>query len=238
MKRGIAAAFVVFVLATACDDNRGSTPPEGARNPDTAVGAEPVPRAAKPKLELPGASIKLPAKPVFPKFVAPTRHPAGEWSIAGLREDIDRNVSAGDKGEEITLRATVQEIYAPPSCPTGDVCPPPKQPHIWVTDDPADKGKRRAMLVVNYRFQIPSWDAVFWKGEPEVELVVGEEYIFKGTFKRFSDTGFASDLGLLEFVAVHTTSAAGVETWVYPPGAAWHPKEIERVEKSNDALAE
>src|SRR5690606_18815442 len=104
---------------------------------------------------------------------------------------------AGEQGTEVLVRGYVQEIYVAPECPSGEVCAPPKQPHVWITDAPEEKGKKRAMMVVNYRFAIPAWDAKRWKKEPEVVLEVGKRYTFKGKFKRFSDTGFAFDRGLL-----------------------------------------
>src|SRR5690349_20249706 len=82
----------------------------------------------------------------------------GALSIWGLRRDIDKHVAEGESNQEITVKGWVQEIYEAPPCPEGG-CPPPKQPHVWITDQEGVEGKKRAMMVVNYRMQIPEWQA-------------------------------------------------------------------------------
>lgn len=218
----------------------GESKPDPGPTPKRKPLVEPLELPAEldePELPADGEKIvvQLPPVPSFDGAARIDKYEAGEWSIAGLRKDIDARVEEGNAGTEIEVRAYVQEIYVPPMCPAGDVCPPPKQPHVWVVDDAAEKGKRNAMLVVSYAFMIPEWDAKRWEGEPEVVLEVGKQYTFKGKFKQFSDTGFASDRGLLEFVAVRYEPGG---PWVYPPGAYWHPVEIARQEEENRKLAE
>lgn len=219
---------------------------QGDREPDPKPAAkheplvEPLELAAEldePELPADGDEIAvvLPPAPSFDGVARVDKYEAGEWSVGGLRKDIDARVVEGNAGKEIEVRAYVQEIYVPPVCPAGEVCPPPKQPHVWVVDDPAEKGKRNAMLVVNYAFMIPEWDAKRWEDQPEVVLEVGKQYTLKGKFKQFSDSGFASDRGLLEFVAVRYEPSG---PWVYPPGAQWHPLEVARQEEANRELAE
>ena len=86
-------------------------------------------------------------------------------------------------------------------------------------------------MVVNHRFAIPEWDAERWKDEPEVVIEDGKQYTFRGRFRRFSDTGFASDRGLLEFIAYAQPDPKGGERWVYPRNAPWHPVELERAKR-------
>ena len=71
------------------------------------------------------------------------------------------------------------------------------------------------------------------------------EYLFartrwiKDKFKRFSDQGFADARGLLDFVYYKAIDpATGVEGWVAPKGAAWHPIELLRVEEEQRKLVE
>jgi hypothetical protein len=119
----------------------------------------------------------------------------------------------------------------PPACAQAP-CPPPKQPHLWVTDAEDDRGIRRALMVVSYRFSIPMWQAKMWKKQPDVVMEVGKQYTIKGRFKRFSDTGFAADQGLLEFIAYRPLDPeTGKEQprWVYPPGAPWHPLVLQQI---------
>jgi len=202
------------------------------------------PKAAKIKdedeaLQGPPIKVELPPKPNFDEGKTVEKYEDGSYSVYGLRDKIDENVKAGEAATEVTVRAYVQDIYVPPPCPEGQACPPGKQPHVWVVDNPAEQGKKRAMMVVNYRFQIPEWDAKRWKGIPEVVLEKGKQYTFKGKFLRFSSSGFAADNGLLEFVAYEVANPkTGVKEWIAPPGAPWHPAEIARQEESNASLVE
>lgn len=195
------------------------------------------------KDEPPPTNIKvdLPPPPNFDEGKAPETWEDGSNSIYGLRQKLDQNVKEGEAGKEIMVKGWIQEIYVPPPCPEGEVCPPPKQPHVWITDNQGEQGKKRAMMVVNYRFQIPEFQAKMWKDAPQVVLEKDKRYTFRGKFKQFSDTGFAYDRGLLEFVAYKPLDpATGAETaeWVYPPGAAWHPIMIAEQEKQNAELVE
>ncbi|MCA9654229.1 MAG: hypothetical protein KC501_30185 [Myxococcales bacterium] len=188
----------------------------------------------------PPVQVSLPPPPNFDEGKAPEQWEDGAWSIWGLRRDIDKHVAEGEANTEITVKGWIQEIYVPPECPEGEACPPPKQPHVWITDYENVEGKKRAMMVVNYRFTIPEWQAKDWKDQPDVILEKGKRYTFKGIFKQFSDTGFASDRGLIEFRAYKAHDEAGNELpdWVYPPGAAWHPLTIQQQEEQNAKLAE
>lgn len=210
------------------DRNEGAVQPDGPR-PLTIADEDPD----APRTPSSGLQVQLPPSPNFDDADVAKRYDDGAFSIRGLRDDVDGNVADGDAGKEVVVRAWVQEVYVPPKCPSGAACPPPKQPHIWVTDREGERGKKRAMLVVNYRFAIPEWDAKRWKGQPTVELEAGKRYTFKGKFRRFSDTGFAFAGGLLEFVAYKKKTR-----WVAPPGAPWHPIEIRRMEREDAALAD
>jgi hypothetical protein len=221
----LSAAFglAVLVAAPACDDTQ---------------------EAAETKQELPpppAIKVELPPPPDFDEGKSPETWDDGAYSIYGLRQELDHNIKEGEAGKEVLIKGYVQEIYVAPECPPGEVCPPPKQPHVWITDKPDEKGKKRAMMVVNYRFSIPEWDSKRWKDEPQVILEKGRRYTFKGKFKRFSDTGFAYDRGLLEFVAyrpLDPETGQELATWIYPPAAPWHPIEIARQEEENARLAE
>ncbi len=191
----------------------------------------------------PPVKVSLPPAPNFDEGKAPEQWEDGAWSIWGLRRDIDKHVAEGEANQEVIVKGWVQEIYEPPPCPEGG-CPPPKQPHVWITDQEGVEGKKRAMMVVNYRMQIPEWQTKDWKGQPDVILEKGKQYTFKGIFAQFSGTGFAADNGLLEFRAykpleptIDPVTKAPLE-WVAPPGAAWHPLTILQQEESNKKLAE
>ncbi len=233
---------LLVLLTVGCDRSSTVTPDEAPapRVPDENTNVTPTATELEipdPDPEAPtGAStiqVQLPRAPTLSGPRVPERHDDGAFSIHGLRANLDANVADGDAGKEVIVRAWVQEIYVAPECPRGEVCPPPKQPYVWVTDSKDERGKKRAMLVANYAFTIPEWDAKRWKDQPLVVLEVGKQYEFKGRFKRFSDTGFAHDRGLLEFIAY---KQHGV--WIYPPGAPWHPVEIQRMEEANARLAE
>ena len=197
------------------------------------TGEEDAPNAAD------NVKVELPPPPDFDEGKVPEKADDGAWSVYGLRKNLDENVKQGEAGVEIEVRGYVQDIYEPPVCPEGEQCPPGKQPHVWITDKPDDKGKKRAMMVVNYAFTIPEYDVKRWEKVPSVMLAKGQQYTFKGKFKRFSDSGFADARGLLDFVAYKAKDpVTGVESWVAPPGAAWHPLEILRQEEEQKALIE
>ena len=197
------------------------------------TGEEDAPNAAD------NVKVELPPPPDFDEGKVPEKADDGAWSVYGLRKSLDENVKQGEAGVEIEVRGYVQDIYEPPVCPEGEQCAPGKQPHVWITDKPDDKGKKRAMMVVNYAFTIPEYDVKRWEKVPSVMLAKGQQYTFKGKFKRFSDSGFADARGLLDFVAYKAKDAVtGVEAWVAPPGAAWHPLEILRQEEEQKALIE
>lgn len=185
--------------------------------------------------------VELPPSPNFDEGKSPVQWEDGSFSIYGLRQKLDENVKEGEAGKEVQVKGWVQEVYVPPPCPEGETCPPPKQPHVWITDGQGEQGKKRAMMVVNYRFQIPEYQAKMWKDAPEVVLEKDKRYTFRGKFKQFSDTGFAFDRGLLEFVAyrpLDPKTGAELADWVYPRGAPWHPIMIAEQEKQNAELAQ
>ncbi|MCA9681339.1 MAG: hypothetical protein KC457_04020 [Myxococcales bacterium] len=207
--------------------------------------AEKPQQAAPEEEKLPDIKVELPAAPNFDEARAPVRYEDEAdkpYSIYGLRKDIDDNLKLGEAGEETIVKGFVQEIYVPPVCPEGELCPPGKQPHFWIADSADDKGKKRAMMVVNYYFPIPEWDEdtqKMWEEEPLVVVELGKEYVIKGKFKRFSDSGFAHDNGLLEFVSYKGTDPETGETkWIAPPNSDWHPKTVAATEAQNAEMQE
>lgn len=207
----------------------------------TSVACDKTPAVpvAEKEEPLPNVQVSLPPAPNFDEGRVAEKWEDGSYSIYGLRSKIDERLQEGEDDTEIMVKGYVQDIYVPPECPEGEMCPPGKQPHFWITDKPDQEGKKRAMMVVNYRFSIPEWDAKRWKKEPEVIVEKGQQYTFKGKFKRFSSTGFAYDSGLLEFVAYKPKTPEGTEgDWVYPPASPWHPAEVARAEEENRKLAE
>jgi hypothetical protein len=202
-------------------------------------GGEPAPKVKKSQEdEGPSAAdnvkFELPPPPDFDEGKVAEKWEDGTGSIYGLRKDIDENV-----GQEIEMKGYVQDIYEPPVCGKDEKCQGGKQPHIWITDKPDEKGKKRAMMVVGYRFTIPDYDAKRWDKVPDVVFEKGKQYTFKGKFKRFSDQGFADARGLLDFTHYKAIDpATGTEAWIAPRGAPWHPIELARMEEQQRKLVE
>lgn len=206
---------------------------------DGSKQAENVPSEDEASAEDAAIKVELPPSPDFDEGKVADKWEDGSLSIYGLRKSLEENVKEGDKGTEIMVKGFVQDIYEPPECPEGETCPPAKQPHIWIADKEEEKGKKRAMMVVGYQFSIPEWEAEQWKDVPDVQFEKGKRYTFKGTFKRFSDTGFADARGLLDFRFYKVVDeASGTEVWVAPPGAAWHPKTLALQEEQQKKLIE
>lgn len=208
-----------------------------------ACGGEPAPKTKKSEDDAPNPAdnvkFELPPPPDFDEGRVAEKWEDGTWSIYGLRKDIEENVKAGDAGQEIEMKGYVQDIYEPPVCGKDEKCQGGKQPHIWITDKPDEKGKKRAMMVVGYRFTIPDYDAKRWDKVPDVVFEKGKQYTFKGKFKRFSDQGFADARGLLDFTHYKAIDpATGTEAWIAPRGAPWHPIELARMEEQQRKLVE
>lgn len=212
--------------------------------------AEKVEEAGPQEEELPNIKVELPPAPNFDEARAPVKYeddPDQPYSVYGLRKDIDDRLKEGEGGKEIIVKGWVQEIYVPPECPEGELCPPGKQPHFWITDTQDGQGKKRAMMVVNYYFPIPEWDEAtlaMWKDVPLVVVEVGKQYTIKGKFKRFSDSGFAHDNGLLEFVSYKVPNPdpkaanPGELVWIAPPNSDWHPQTVAAQEAQNAEMME
>ncbi len=206
----------------------------GCDGDDKKAEKKPDPDVAEENVAI---KVELPPTPDFDEGKVADKWEDGSWSIYGLRKTLEENVKEGDAGKVIEVRGYVQEIYEPPECPEGETCPPSKHPHIWITDKPSEKGKKRAMMVVSYSFTIPEYDVKRWKDVPDVTFSKGEQYTFRGKFRRFSDQGFADARGLLEFQSYKVADPETGETrWVAPPGSPWHPLEIARQEEEQKAL--
>lgn len=248
MQRAFLLVLAVCGLAGAQGCRRAAAPPTAPAS--AAESAADPTAAAEPQLLVPltkarprsHVQVELPPSPGFEHADVPDRYDDGAYSIRGLRQELEARVAEGEAGQEILVRAFVSRIYLPPECPRGSVCAPPKQPHLWMTDADDDLGTRRALMVVSYSFPIPEWQAKDWKKQPQVVMEVGKRYTIRGRFTRFSDTGFADDEGLLEFVAYRphdpATGQEQPDAWVYPRGAPWHPLTIAQQEAANRALAE
>jgi hypothetical protein len=192
--------------------------------------------------ELPNIKVELPPSPNFDEARAPVKWDDDSYSIYGLRKDIDDRLKDGQDGKFVIVKGWVQEIYVAPECPEGQLCPPGKQPHFWITDQEDGQGKKRAMMVVNYHFPIPEWDEdtqKMWQDQPLVIVEVGKQYTIKGKFKRFSDSGFAHDNGLLEFHSYQAPNPdTGEMTWISPPNCDWHPQTIAAMEEQAARMQE
>jgi len=257
MRSGWISVLAVFVACNSPESNAPPAPePKAAQAPEATPEAKPAspglaamvdevahptPEFLEPLGDEPKAvdlQVVLPSAPSLDYPPVPDKDADGHWSIDGLRRNRTAQLKAGQAGAEITVKGWVQDIYVPPVCPAGETCPPAKQPHLWIVDAPDVKGAKRALMVVNYSFVIPEWDAERWEDTPQIELERGKPYVFKGHFKKFSDTGFAHQDGLLEFVAVRQRDpATGGEWWVYPRGASWHPLQIAQMEAQAARLA-
>jgi hypothetical protein len=248
MQRAVLLVLAVGGLMGVQGCRRVATPPTvdaSTAEPATEPTAAPEPRLLVPLTQARPRSnvqVELPASPGFEDADVPDRYDDGAYSIRGLRRELDARIAEGEAGQEILVRAFLSRIYTPPECPQGSPCPPTRQPHLWLTDDDDDRGTRRALMVVSYSFAIPEWQAKDWKKQPQVAMDVNKRYTIKGRFKRFSDTGFADDQGLLEFIAYRPhdpeTGQEQPGKWVYPRGAPWHPLVIAQQEAANRALAE
>ena len=98
------------------------------------------------------------------------------------------------------------------------------------------------MMVVNYSFQIPEWDAKRWKDEPQVMLERGQALHLQGQVQAL--------LGHRLLLRPWSAGVRGLQaprprdrSKSCPTGSTlrrppWHPLEVARMEEENAKLAE
>lgn len=207
-------------------------------------GGEPAPKINKgADDDAPTAAdnvkFELPPPPDFDEGKVAEKWDDGTWSVYGLRKELDENIKTGEAGNTVDVKGYVLEIYEPTPCPENERCIMGKQPHIWIVDKADQQGRKRAMMVVGYRFSIKEADAKTWEKEPEVTFEKGKQYTFRGEFKRTSSTGFSHSQGLLEFKYYRAINpATGAEDWIAPKNSAWHPLTLKMEEERNRKMME
>jgi hypothetical protein len=214
----------LVLLASACVRPSGPSP---SATPASLVRSEPGP-AHQDYVPVLGLELGLPEPPAFDIPEVPLMAEDGTWSILGLRRMLAEMLPEAEAGRVVLVSAYVQEVYEPPACREGERCPRPKQPHAWIVDDPAITGKQNAMLVPGTHYAIPEWDRerqLAWASEPDLVLEPGRRYVFMGWLRRFSDTGFAHDRGLLELFAVANHPLGADPKWIIPRYSPFHPKD-------------
>jgi hypothetical protein len=216
---------VPFVLLGLACAPTPATAPSSMATPTVQV--ERAPESHASEVPVLGLELGLPQPPPFAEPDVPILAEDNTWSVLGLRSYLSELLPEAEAGRVVLVSAYVQEVYEPPRCPDGELCPPGKQPHAWLVDDPALRGKQRAMLVTGIYFPIPEWDVETqqaWASEPELELEPGRRYVFMGWFRRFTDSGFAHDRGLLELLAVSEYPLDADARWTFPRNSQQHPK--------------
>jgi hypothetical protein len=210
----------IVLLGLACCVRATDPSPSGTPEPPARVDP------AEPEVPVLGLELGLPPPPAFVEFEIPSMADDGTWSILGLRRVLEAMLPDAEAGLVVLVSAYVQEVYEPP-CGEGQWCPGTKQPHAWIVDDPRMRGKQNAMMVPGTQYPIPEWDTErldAWAGEPELLLEPGRRYVFMGWLRRFSETGFAHDRGLLELFAVTDYPLVADASWIIPRNSRFHPE--------------
>lgn len=227
MKVGVSLLVPVLLFAlpsAACrkDADEPATNAKPAANANPLPEAKMIPNRDEPLIPADELVISLPEPPkaglLDPPDV-PLRYDDGAYSIKGLRHDFDAQIQSGEAGSDVTVRAFVKELHPSPGCTSGPDC---RQAHLFATDERDTQGRRFALLIGAYAFDLEEHEAELWADEPEVVLTVGQQFLFKGKFVRFSDSGFHDERGVLQFTAYQDPAGE----WVYPKGADWHPKAV------------
>lgn len=149
-------------------------------------------------------------------------HEDGSYTIAGVRAELERLLAGGDAAHEIAVRGWVYRMDEAPACAPASTC----SRVVWITDDPGEPKAGAEMMLVVDSFPIAKRDIKRWRDQPKVQLEVGKQYTFKVTVARRTDSGITAEDGLLRFMAYRPVQQD--EAWIHPPGAPWHPLEIER----------
>ena len=195
--RGILSTMVILtLLGVGCGDK-----------PDPNLQVE----------RLPDVHPNLPTVPTLPPPPFPTTYDDSSYSIWGLRHRI-RNTMDTDVG----LTGYIVDIYQPPECPRGQVCPRPAAPHMYIADTATETDHHNALMVVGYaenQEQIDEAVELASRGRYEppdpasgilpvpTDFVQGNKVKVTGKFTRVSGSGFNNSEGLMEYRS-HTTIQA------------------------------
>jgi len=166
---------------------------------------------------LPDVTPNLPDVPNLPPPPFPTTYEDSSYSVWGVRHRI-RNTMDTD----VTLTGYIVEIYTPPECPDGEVCPRAAAPHLYIADTQGETDHHKALMLVGYaenQTQIDEAVELASRGryeppDPEsgilpipTDFAVGNKVKFTGKFTRVSGSGFNNSEGLLEYRSHETVEA-------------------------------
>lgn len=158
---------------------------------------------------LPDVEPNLPEVPTLPPPPHPVTLDDGSYTVYGLRKRIRNTIN-----NEANVTAFIVEVYAPPECPEGDVCPRAAAPHMYVADIAGETDRRKMLMVVGYaenQAQIDEAIELVERGryeppDPEsgilpipTDFLVGNKLKLNGQFTRVSGTGFNNSEGLIEY---------------------------------------
>ncbi|NOY94073.1 MAG: hypothetical protein GXP55_23055 [Deltaproteobacteria bacterium] len=166
---------------------------------------------------LPDVHPNLPSVPTLPEPPFPTTYQDSSYSIYGLRHRI-RNTM----GTDVTVTGYIVDIYVPPECPRGQVCPRPAAPHLYIADTATETDHHNSLMVVGYaenQEQIDEAVDLASRGryeppDPEsgilpipTDFAQGNKVKFSGKFARVSGSGFNNSEGLIEYRSHETLEA-------------------------------
>ena len=221
-------SLALLLAACATPSASASTELEPSPTLASAPTAEPEPEPERPPVL--GLELGLPPRPDFHFAELPTLLDDETWSVHGLLAYREQMLPEAKDDRVVQISAYVQEVYELQQCPEDEPCPPPKQPHAWVVDLPDIEGRALMLMVVGTEFPIPEWDtdtSLAWADQPRVVLEPGRRYVFMGWFRRFTDSGFAHDHGLLELFALTEAPLGPESRWIAPPNSPHHPRNRE-----------
>lgn len=156
-------------------------------------------------------AARLPNGPRFEGVDVPLGYDDGSYSVQGVRDGPEAYFD-----RELVIRGWVTHIYMPAlGCV---ICPPA---HVRIADGPERRGRRNTLMVVGFDVEIPPDEAAMWADEAKVLIEYGKQYRFRGKFVRDIEHDMVEEQGILQFIA-YASDTDG--SWIYPPGAAWHPK--------------
>lgn len=178
---------------------------------------------------LPEVHPPVPAVPTIPPPPYPVRYQDNTYSVYGSRKRIHSTMDT-----EIEVTGYIVQIYTPPPCAEGTVCPPARAPHLFIADSATEADPFKRLRLVGYADNQTAIDEAVEaarRGHPIVpnaeegeravpyDFNVGGKIKVRGRFTRVSATGFSEPDGVLEY-ASHTMLEPGPNPPVPPPAAA------------------
>lgn len=168
---------------------------------------------------LPDPEPNLPSVPRIPPPAHPPRYDDGTYSVYGLRRMMSTTMD-----QEVEVTGYIVEIYQRPDCDDEENCSTAVAPHIFLADSVGETDADKRILVAGYATRQSEVEDAVRRArrrrrpmeEPgpndpppiPTDFAEGNKVRLRGQFQRYSNVGFQSTNGLLEYRFHRTVETA------------------------------